>query len=92
MVDFPSGQLQTTGLQMLDVDLPIDEIALFIDDVKDAVTKLRSGNEAGIYNTSAELLKAGGEVTICGLPAVLATIWHSSTILPYWNKGLAVPI
>ena len=43
MVDPPSGHLQTAGLQMLDADPSIDGTAPSIDDVKEAVAKLRGG-------------------------------------------------
>ena len=66
-----SEQLQTTGLQMMDADRPINEAALSIDEVKEAMAKLRCGKAAGICNISAKLLKAGGEAMIHGLHAVL---------------------
>ena len=59
LVDPPSGQLQTAGLQTLDAEPPINETAPSIDDGKEAVAMLRSGKAAGICNISAELLKAG---------------------------------
>ena len=40
-IDPPSGQLRTAELQMLDADPPINETAPSIDDVKQAVAKLR---------------------------------------------------
>ena len=55
-VDPFSGQLQTAGLQTLDADPPIDETAPSIDDVKEAVAKLRGGKAAVICNISGELL------------------------------------
>ena len=84
-VDPPSGQLQSAGLQTLDVDPPIDETAPSIGDVKEAVAaKLRGGKAAaGICNISAELLKAGGEAMILGLDAVLTSVafrYHSSLL------------
>ena len=69
-VNPPSGQLQITWLQVVDADLPINEAAPSIDEVKEAVSKLRGGKAAGICNISAELLKAGGEAMIRGLHAV----------------------
>ena len=45
-----SGQLQTNGLQVVDVDLPINEAAPSIDEVKEAMPKLRGGKAAGICN------------------------------------------
>ena len=87
-----SGQLQTTGLQVMDAHLSIYEAASSIEEVKVVVAKLRGGKAAGICNMSAELLKAGGEAMICGLHAVLTVVWHSGTIPPDWRRGLVVPI
>ena len=43
-VDPPSGQLRTAGLQAVDADPPID-------DVKEAVAKLRGGKAPGPVHT-----------------------------------------
>ncbi|KAG0715742.1 Cyclin-dependent kinase 8 [Chionoecetes opilio] len=58
-VDPPIEQLHTTGLRAMDADPPIDETAPFLDEVREAVAKLRGGKAAGVCNISAELLKAG---------------------------------
>ena len=86
-VDPPSGQLQTAGLQTLNADPPIDVTAPSIDDVKEAVAKLRGGKAAGICNISEELLKAGGEAMIRGLHAVFTAVWHSGTITLAGRRG-----
>ncbi|KAG0720355.1 Protein lin-10 [Chionoecetes opilio] len=91
-VDPPTEQLHTTGLQAVDADPPIDETAPSLDEVREAVAKLRGGKAAGVCNISAELLKAGGEAMIRGLHAVLTAVWQSSTIPPDWKRGLVVPI
>ena len=85
-VDPPSGQLRTAGLQTLDTDPPIDEIAPAIGDVKEAVAKLRGGKTAGICNISAGLLRARDEAMLRGFHAVLTVVWHSGTIPPHWIK------
>ncbi|KAG0727365.1 hypothetical protein GWK47_034802 [Chionoecetes opilio] len=41
-VDPPTEQLHTTGLQAVDADPPIDETATSLDEVREAVAKLRS--------------------------------------------------
>ncbi|KAG0693436.1 Transposon TX1 uncharacterized protein [Chionoecetes opilio] len=92
MVDPPAEQLHTTGLQAVDADPPIDETAPSLDEVREAVAKLRGGKAAGVCNISAELLKAGGEAMIHGLHAVLTAVWQSGTIPPDWKRGLVVPI
>ncbi|KAG0724748.1 LINE-1 retrotransposable element ORF2 protein [Chionoecetes opilio] len=91
-VDPPTEQLHTTGLQAVDADPPIDETAPSLDEVREAVAKLRGGKAAGVCNISAELLKAGGEAMIRGLHAVLTAVWQSGTIPPDWKRGLVVPI
>ena len=80
-VNPPSGRLQTTRLQVMDADPPINEAASSLDEVKKAVAKLRDGEAAGICNISAEFFKAGDEAMIRGLHADLNAVWHSGTIL-----------
>ena len=53
-VNPPSGQLQTTGLQMMDADPPINEVPPSIDEVKEAVTKLRGQNRQLAFVTSVQ--------------------------------------
>ena len=77
-----SGWLQTTGLQVMDADPSINEAPPSIDEVKDAVAKLRSGKAAGICNIREEFLKVGGEAMIrriaCCLDCCMAFRYHSS--------------
>ena len=77
-----SERLQTTGLQVMDANPPINEAALSIDEVKGTVAKLRGGKAAGICNISAELPRAEGKAMIRGLHTVLTAVWHSDTIPP----------
>ena len=49
MVNAPSGQLHTTGLQVVDADLPINEAAPSLDEVKNVVAKLRGGMEGFLF-------------------------------------------
>ncbi|KAG0711895.1 LINE-1 retrotransposable element ORF2 protein [Chionoecetes opilio] len=91
-VNPPTEQLHTTGLQAVDADPPIDKTAPSLDEVREAVAKLRGGKAAGVCNISAELLKAGGEAMIRGLHAVLTAVWQSGTIPHDWKRGLVVPI
>ena len=73
---------------MLDAVSPICKSSPSIEDVKETVTKLRGGNSAGICNMSAELFKALSEAMIGGLHAVLAAVWHSSTIPLGLKRGV----
>ena len=45
---------------MIDADPPINKAAPSFNEVKEGVARMNSGKAAGICNTSAELLKAGG--------------------------------
>ena len=92
MAEPPSGQLQAAGLQVLNADPAINEAPPSLDEVREAVAKLKGGKAAGICNISAELLKAGGDAMIRGLHAVLSAVWRSGTIPPDWKRGLVVPI
>ncbi|MEL6802745.1 MAG: reverse transcriptase domain-containing protein, partial [Bacteroidota bacterium] len=91
-VDPPSEQLRTDGLRAVDADPPIDEAPPSLDEVREAVARLRGGKAAGVCSISAELLKAGGEAVTRGLHAVLTAVWQSGTIPPDWKRGLVVPI
>ena len=86
-----SGQLQTTGLQVMDADPPINQAAPSFDGVKEAVARLRGGKAAGTC-ISVELLKDGGKAMTQGLRAVLTVVWHSGTIPPDWKRGLVTSI
>ena len=66
MVDPPSGQFQSAGIQTLNADPSIDETAASIDDVNQAVAKMRCGKASGVCNIGAELLKAGCDAVIRG--------------------------
>ena len=78
--------------QVVDADPSINETTPSLDEVKEAVVRLRVGKRARICNLSAGLLKAGGEAMIHGLQAVLTVVWHSGIIPPDWKRGLVVPI
>lgn len=55
-----------------------------LTEITETVAKLRVGKAPGIYNICAELFKAGGEVTICGLHAVLTA---DGSLLPFLLTG-----
>ena len=88
----PAERLRGDGVQTLDADPPINEATPSLDEVKEAVDRLRGGKAPGVCNVSAELLKAGGEAMIRGLHAVLTAVWQTGTVPPDWKRGLVVPI
>lgn len=59
---------------------PIDESPLLVDEVGEALARLKAGKAGGICNISVELLKAGGEAMIHGFHVVLTAFWQSYTI------------
>ena len=59
---------------MVDADPTINKAAPSLDEVKEAVARLRGGKAAGICNISAKLLKGGGEAMIRELHAVLTAV------------------
>ena len=60
-VNLPRGRFQSTESQVMDADPPINQAAPSIDEVKEAVARLRGGKAAAICNISAELLKRVAE-------------------------------
>ncbi|XP_069982670.1 uncharacterized protein [Penaeus vannamei] len=58
-------------------DPPISEDPSSSTEVRGAISKMKSGKEAGVCGTPAELLKADVEPIAQGLHAVLAAIWRS---------------
>ena len=74
------GQIQTTGLQVMDADQPINEAAFSLGEVKEAVAKLRVRKAAGICNINAELLKAGchDPWVACSFDCCMAFRYHFS--------------
>lgn len=87
MADPLSGQLSTAGLQKVNSDPPFDKILPSLDEVREAVARVRGGKGAGVCNISV-VLKAGGVAMVCGLTAE----WQSGTIPPDWKRELVVPI
>ena len=65
-VDPLSGQLQTAGLQTLDVDLNIDEIVPSIDDVKDAAAKFRGERKLPFITSVRNCSKLGVRLSCVG--------------------------
>lgn len=66
----PSEQLLTTRLQILDDDPPLHEITSSLDDVREAVARLRDRKALDTFSISTELLRAGGTAMIRGTHAV----------------------
>jgi len=86
-VDPPTSQLPLAGTQPLVADPPISEAPPSTEEVRRAVSRLKSGKAAGVCGIAVELLKVGGEAMICGLHAVLSAVWETGTIPPDCKRG-----
>lgn len=73
-------------------NLPIDQVSLFLEKVREDVAKLKGGKAAAVCNIRVELLKTGGKAMALGLHAVLTGMWQSGAFPPDWKRGLVIPI
>ena len=60
----------------MDNDVLIDKTAPSIEDIKEAVAKLRGEKAASICNISVKALKVGAEAMIHGLHDASIAVWH----------------
>ena len=62
------------------------------DEIQVAIAQLRDGKAPGDDGISAELLKLGGDETICCLTSLFNFIWSSESIPSDWLNHLIVPL
>ena len=74
-VEPPTESLDAGGVVIPLPDPQISEEPPTLTEVREAVSKLKSGKAAGFCGIPAELLKFGGDSMTRGLHAVLAAIW-----------------
>ena len=84
--------IDTSELTRLTADPPIDTQPSNLNEVRAAVSKLKSGRAAEVCNVPAELLKAGGDTVLRELVAVFDNIWKTWDILPEWRRSIIVPL
>ncbi|XP_069977551.1 uncharacterized protein [Penaeus vannamei] len=63
--------------------------SLILNEVREAISKLKDGKAAGICDTPAELLKTGGELMAQSLHAA---IWQSGSIPSNLSRGMVIPL
>ncbi|KAK6478437.1 hypothetical protein HHUSO_G20753 [Huso huso] len=63
-----------------------------VDEVKTGVRSLKNGKAPGVDQVTAEAIKAGGDVLLHRLHALLSLIWNSERIPSAWKKAMIVPI
>lgn len=62
------------------------------EEVVEAIELLRNNKAAGIDGVMAEMLKAGGNVLIIHLRALLKLIWRTEKIPTTWKQAIVVPV
>jgi len=62
------------------------------DEVAKAIHRLKSGKAPGIFRIPAELLKAGDNVLVKWLTAVICAMWETGRIPPDWRKSIILPL
>ncbi|KAL9954136.1 hypothetical protein ACROYT_G041634 [Oculina patagonica] len=72
------------------IDIPTDPIT--VEEVKQAIKKLRYGKAPGEDEVCAEMLKASGEETARFLCLILQNAWDTEQIPEGWKTGLIIPL
>ena len=73
-------------------DLDIDMGAIQLQEVRDAIHKLKNGKAPGQDGVCAEMLKAEEQVTPRILQRILQDVWDTEEIPEDWKKGVVVKL
>ena len=73
-------------------DLTQEEASIGIEEVVEAIGKLKGGKAPGICGNDAEMLKAGGPVAAEWLHRVIELAWAKGKVVEDWNKAVIVPL
>ncbi len=84
--------LQTPDIpeRVEDIDIPTDPIT--VEEVKQAIKKLKYRKAPEEDEVCAEMLKAGGEETAKFLFQILQNVWETEQIPEDWKTGLIIPL
>ena len=69
-----------------------EEDSIDIEEVVEAIAKLKSGKAPGICGIDAEMLKAGGMVVAEWLHRVIKLAWTKGEVVKDWRKADIVPL
>ena len=69
-----------------------EEESIGIEEVVEAIGKLKGGKAPGICGNDAEMLKAGGPVAAEWLHRVIELAWAKGKVVEDWNKAVIVPL
>ena len=83
----PSTDLPDSSLSVEDLSSPLSE-----EEIRRAISKLRSGKAPGSDGISLEMLSLGGEESICWLKSIFDSIWETELVPDDWQSQLLVPL
>ena len=69
-----------------------EEDSIGIEEVLEAIAKLKSGKAPGVCGIDAEMLKAGGMVAAEWLHRVIEVAWAKGEVANDWKKAVIVPL
>ena len=72
-------------VEELDVDITLDEVV-------EAISKLKRYKAAGVDGFVTEVLKYGGDKVCLAVLELCRTAWRTETVIQDWAKGLIFPI
>ena len=90
--DPPAVELDVRGVTIPIADPPSNCDPPSFVETQPAVNRLKWGNAPGICGIHAELLKAGGNVQLMSLHAVLCSACNTGIIPTDWKRGLVVSL
>ena len=73
--------------EVMELDGPIT-----IDEVEEAVKRLKAGKAQGVDGIPTELMMKGGDAMIQTLHTLVEKIWELEVVPDDWSEGLVVPI
>ena len=61
------------------------------EEVSTAISQMKNGKTPRLDGISSEVLKLGGEASVCWLSSIFTNIWMEETVSSHWQKQLLVP-
>ena len=61
------------------------------EEVKAAFKKLKSNKAPGVYGTTAEMIKAGGQNIVLWLTQIINHVWVHEMLPSDWRQGIILP-
>ena len=71
-------------------ELPVPELSAF--EVEMAIEKLKTHTSPGIYQITAEVIKAGGRTIHSEIHKLINSIWNKVELPEQWKESINVPI